>query len=65
MSKKNNETGFGIKIEFDDGVTGWLTGEGGNVRVFQTQKDAEKFLKQLKMSKYSWTHATISVVEYE
>lgn len=64
MSKKNSETGFCIKIEFDDGVTGMLTGEGGNVRVFQTQKDAEKFLKQLKMSKYSWSHATISVVEY-
>lgn len=46
---------YGIRVKHDDGLIGWIAGENGDIRRFETLNEARKWLEESKSSgKYSW-----------
>lgn len=63
MAKKTELNGFGVKVTHNDGVSGYLTGDAGEVLTFTKEADAGKFLKALKKTDhYSWNVKSVDIV---
>lgn len=56
---------FGIFVSYPGGGGGWLAGEDNGYMLFETQKSAEKALRDLKRANhYSW-NCEASVRQFE
>lgn len=57
-NKKNvvsDEGTIGIRVTHRNGITGWIVGENGRVRLFKTKPAAQKWIDDvIATEKYSW-----------
>lgn len=55
---------FGIRITHRDGTVGWVVGADGQTLLLDTEKEANRALKQLRQMDYSW-NCDVAVSKYE